>query len=198
MPAPAKRAFIIHGYQGFPGEAWLPWLKVQLEKRGFQASLPAMPHPNRPTIGEWIPFIARLVGEPDGGTVLVGHSLGCQAVLRYLETLGEAGKSVGRTVLVAGRFPAGMSAREARVLARGDRVLQPWLIGGVDPAKAGRAAGRVTVILSDNDPYIPFGKARASFPPELRARIVVEHGMGHFNEDDRLTELPSALSAAAL
>ena len=198
MSVPVKRAFIIHGYQSFPEEAWLPWLKAELEKRGYTVWLPAMPNPDRPTIGAWIPFISNLVGEPDEGTVLIGHSLGCQAVLRYLETLGKGGKSVGRTVLVAGRFPTGMSPREARVVSRGDRILQPWLVSAVDPEMAGRAAGRCTVILSDNDPYIPFEKAKSSFPASLGARIMVEHCKGHFNEDDKLTELPSALEAVLL
>jgi len=42
-----ERAFIIHGYLGYPTEAWLPWLKAMLEKRGYQVWLPAMPHPDR-------------------------------------------------------------------------------------------------------------------------------------------------------
>ena len=113
-----KRAFIIHGYHSFPQEAWLPWLKAELEARGYAAFLPAMPHPDRPTIPEWIGFITKLVGEPDENTVIVGHSLGCQAVLRYLETLGVAGKSVGKTVLVGGTFPPGMTPEEADVWMR--------------------------------------------------------------------------------
>src|SRR4051812_971602 len=107
-----QHAFIIHGYQSHPKEAWLPWLKDELEKRGYIVSLPAMPNPNRPVISEWIGFIAKLIGEPDKTTTVIGHSLGCQAVLRYLETLGGAGKSVAKTVLVAGIFPIGMSPDE--------------------------------------------------------------------------------------
>jgi predicted alpha/beta hydrolase family esterase len=189
------RAFIIHGYHSFPEEAWLPWLKAELERRGYEAFLPAMPHPDRPTIPEWIGVIAKLVGEPDDQTVLVGHSLGVQAVLRYVETLGQAGKSVGKTVLVAGNFPTGMSAAEADERTGGDAVLRPWLTGGVDPKKVQVAMGKCTVILSDDDPYIPCERAKASFAGNLDAKIIVEKGKGHFNEDDQLTELPSVLSA---
>jgi predicted alpha/beta hydrolase family esterase len=189
------RAFIIHGYQSYPEEAWLPWLKRELEKRGYAVWLPAMPSPNEPRIAEWIGFLQRLVGEPDDKTVLVGHSLGTQAVLRYLEILGKAGKSVGKTVLVAGMYPPGMSPGEADSQTGGDKVLQPWLTSAVDPEKVGSAAGKCTVILSDNDPFIPFDKAKASFEATLRPTIVVEHGKGHFNEDDKLDELPSALEA---
>src|SRR5665213_1615385 len=149
------RAFIIHGYQGYPGEAWQPWLKGELEKRGYKVALPAMPHPDRPVISEWTPFIANLVGKPDEKTVLIGHSLGAQAVLHYLETLGAAGTSVGTTVLIASNFPMGMSPEDADERTGGDKVLQPWLVRGLNPAWVRNAAGKCTVILSDNDPYIP-------------------------------------------
>jgi predicted alpha/beta hydrolase family esterase len=190
-----ERAFIIHGYLGYPEEAWLPWLKSKLEKRGYSVWLPAMPNPDRPTISEWTGFIAKLVGEPDGKTVMIAHSLGCQAVLRYLETLGHAAKSVGKTVLVAGGFPAGMSSEEAERKLEGDKILQPWLTTGVNPENVRLAAGKCTVILSDDDPYVPLDAAKASFQGNLAAKIIIEHGKGHFNEDDNVTELPSALHA---
>jgi predicted alpha/beta hydrolase family esterase len=190
-----ERAFIIHGYLGYPEEAWLPWLKAMLEKRGYQVWLPAMPHPDRPAIREWVDFIVGLVGEPDAKTVMIAHSLGCAAVLHYLETLGENAKSVGKTVLVAGRFPAGMSPEEAENKVEGNEMLKPWLTTGVDPKSVGLAVGRCTVILSDNDPYIPIDEAKASFQGGFPVEIIVEHGKGHFNEDDNITELPSALDA---
>jgi predicted alpha/beta hydrolase family esterase len=192
-----KRAFIIHGYQGFPGEAWLPWLKGELEKRGYDVSLPSMPSPDRPTIPEGIEFIAGMVGQPDPQTAMVGHSIGSQAIIRYLETLGAAGRSVGTTVLVASGFPSGISSDEARKMAEGDEVLVPWLAIGVDPHLVKKAAGRCTVILSDDDPFIDAGKARAAFQACLDAKIIMEHSKGHLNEDSGLTELPSALLAVA-
>ena len=194
MPA---RAFIIHGYLGYPGEAWQPWLKAS-SRSGASPLRFRDAASDRPGVGEWIQFISDLVGEPDPRTVLIAHSLGCQAVLRYLETLGEAGKAVGRTVLVAGRFPNGMSVEEADKRTGGDAVLRPWLTIAVDPLKVKAAMGSLTVILSDNDRYIPLDDAKASFPPVLGAMFVIEHGKGHFNEDDGMTELPSVLEAAVL
>jgi predicted alpha/beta hydrolase family esterase len=191
-----ERAFIVHGYLGYPTEAWLPWLKAALEKRGYQVWLPAMPHPDRPAIPEWIDFIGQLVGKPDAKTVMIAHSIGCVAVLHYLETLGKCAESVGKTVLVASRFPTGMSPEEADKKIAGDEILKPWLTARVDPKSARIAAGKCTVILSDNDPYVPIDEARASFQEDFGAEIIIEHGKGHFNEDDNITELPSALSAA--
>jgi predicted alpha/beta hydrolase family esterase len=190
-----ERAFIIHGYMGYPEEAWLPWLKGKLDERGYGVSLPLMPHPDRPTIAEWVDFIAGLVGEPDPGTVMVGHSIGSQAVVRYLERMGAAGRSVGRTVLVAGGFPEALPRAEAEALAEGDQVLIPWLTTGVDAGLVRKAAGRCTVILSDDDPYIEVGRAEAGFRAALDPRIVIEHSKGHLNDESGLTELPSALQA---
>ena len=190
-----KRAFIIHGYLSSPNEAWLPWLHGELEERGYLVCRPYMPHPERPVISEWIGFLSKLVGEPDDGTVLIGHSLGCQGVLRYLETVGAAGKSVAKTVLVAGIFPTGMSPPDADMETGGDSALDPWFSRGLDPAKVKKAAGSCTVILSDNDPYIEVEWAKAVFRATIDPKIIVEHGLGHFNEDDRLVELPSVLEA---
>jgi predicted alpha/beta hydrolase family esterase len=191
-----RRAYIIHGYLSNPNEAWLPWLKRELEERGYLVSMPPMPHADHPVISEWIEFIAKLVGEPDDGTTLIGHSLGCQGILRYLETVGAAGKSVARTVLVAGIFPTGMSPADADMETGGDTALDPWFSTGLDPAQVKKAAGNCTVILSDNDPYIGVEGAKAVFRATLDPRIIIEHGLGHFNEDDRVVELPSALAAA--
>ncbi len=194
-PAKPKRAFIIHGYLSYPEEAWLPWLKRELTKRGYAVALPAMPNPDRPSRTGWIRFIAKLVGEPDAGTVMIGHSLGCQAVIRYLETLGAKGKSVGQTVLVAGSFPPNLSLAEAKARVGDHPALLPWFTVGVDARNVKKAAGRCTMILSDDDPYIPVRQARATLRAKLNPKIIMEHGKGHFNEDDKLTRLPSALAA---
>lgn len=191
----SPRAFIIHGYLSYPEEAWLPWLKRELENEGCLVSLPAMPQPSHPVISEWIPFIAKLVGTPDAATFLIGHSLGCQAVLRYLETIGAAGRSVAKTVLVAGMFPLGMSSTEAAKATEGNSVLIPWFTSAVDPFLVKAAAGQCTVILSDRDPYIDVAQATETFRATLDPQIVIVRGGGHFNEDDRVTQLPEALNA---
>jgi predicted alpha/beta hydrolase family esterase len=190
-----RRAFIIHGYQGYPEEAWFPWLKRELEKAGYEVALPRMPNPDHPVISEWVGFISGLVGEPDAGTVLIGHSIGGQAVLRCLERLGQNGKAVGTTVLVATNFPARPLPGDPEKKID-DNVLVPWFTTGVDPAMVRVAAGRCTVILSDDDPYVSLQEARSGFETNLHPRIVIEHGKCHMNDDSGITELPSALQAA--
>ncbi|MDP3875283.1 MAG: alpha/beta hydrolase, partial [bacterium] len=66
-----KRVFIVHGWDGHPEEGWFPWLKEELEKKGFEVSVPVMPNPAEPKIETWIPFLSQLVGTPDVNTFFV-------------------------------------------------------------------------------------------------------------------------------
>ena len=48
-----KRVFIIHGWEGFPEEGWFPWLKNELEAKGFEVHVPNMPDSEHPRIQKW-------------------------------------------------------------------------------------------------------------------------------------------------
>ena len=58
-----KRAFIIHGWDGYPDEGWFPWLKTDLEKNGFQVHIPAMPESAEPKIEACVSHLSKVVGE---------------------------------------------------------------------------------------------------------------------------------------
>jgi len=46
----SKKAIIVHGWGGNPGEGWFPWAKSQLERLGYDVLIPAMPNPDSPVI----------------------------------------------------------------------------------------------------------------------------------------------------
>ena len=94
-----KRVFIIHGWEGNPDIHWFPWLRKELKHRGYEVIVPRMPNVMNPEFKSWISYLKEIVTSPDGNTFFVGHSLGCIAVLRFIETLKE---EVGGAVLVAG------------------------------------------------------------------------------------------------
>src|SRR3989338_8245233 len=98
-----KRVFLIHGWDGYPEEGWFPWLKKELEEKWFKVFVPQLPDAANPRIEKWVPVLARIVGVADEQTYFVGHSIGCQTIARYLETLPEGQKIVG-AVFVAGFF----------------------------------------------------------------------------------------------
>src|SRR3990167_6703628 len=82
---PKATVIVIHGYQGHPDTGWKLWLKQELEKLSVQTFLPPMPTPNTPKEDEWVATIAEQVKNASEPIILVGHSLGGSALLRYLE-----------------------------------------------------------------------------------------------------------------
>ncbi len=183
-----KRVFIIHGWDGHPEEGWFPWLKKELEERSFEVFVPAMPDSAEPKIETWIPFLAKLVGSPDSNTFFVGHSIGCQAIIRYLETLPE-GVKVGGAVFVAGWY-------NLRNLETEDekRIAGPWVNTPRDDEKIKRTINQAVAIFSDNDPFV-LPENQKSWKEKVGAEIIVEHNKGHFSGSDGIKELPSARDA---
>ena len=118
-----KKACIVHGWGGFTHEGWYPWLHVELEKLGYMVESPSMPDTDYPRIEAWVGHLAKIIGEVDTEYVLIGHSIGCQTILRYLETL-PPDKTVAQVILVApwlGLTPETLDENESEEIAR------PWI-----------------------------------------------------------------------
>ncbi len=188
-----RRVVIIHQWMAGPDGDWRPWLTRELKEKSYEVICPEMPGMDTPVIGKWVGKLAEIV-RPDRETVLVGHSIGCQAILRYLETLPEKTKVRG-IVLVAPWMKLDMKTLEEE--GEGEEVMKiarPWIETPIDFLKVRVHTGNVTAIFSDNDYYVPI-QQKDLFESELGAKIVVEHEKGHFTEDDGVTELPSVLAA---
>ena len=181
-----KRVFLIHGWEGYPENCWFPWLKSQLEEKCFKVIVPSMPHPEEPTIKDWVCHLFDIVGESDKNTYFVGHSIGCQTILRYLERVK---KPIGGVVCVAGFFRLlHLKTKEEKEAAK------PWLESKMDYKKIKKNAGPIIAIFSDNDPDVDLGD-KDLFEQHLDAKTIIEHCKGHFSDDAGIKELPSALEA---
>jgi len=183
-----KRAFIVHGWDGFPEEGWFPWLKTELESRGFVVTVPQMPKAEEPRINNWVPALKELVGTSDEETYFVGHSMGCQTIARYLEGLPE-GVNVGGVVFVAGFFKR-LTNLESDDIVRD--VVREWLETPIDLKKVKNHLDKSVAIFSDNDRYVPLDN-QDDFLDQLGSKIIVEHAMGHFSGGSGIKELPVAL-----
>lgn len=172
-----KRAIIIHGYTGHPDKNWFPWLKKELEQKGFEVHVPAMPHTDAPQLVEWLPTIQSVVGKPDTKTYLVGHSLGCITILRYLESLKE-NQRIGGAVLVAG-FSRPIHFTE----------LNNFFETPLGYEKCRNAAAAIHCINSDNDEHVPLEDGQI-MRDRLGANLTVLHNAGHINQKSGFTEVP--------
>ncbi len=173
-----KRAFLIHGWGGKPETGWRPWLKKELEKKGFSVSVPAMPDTEHPRVDAWVSHLRKAVGIPDKDCYLVGHSAGCITILRYLEAFKET-QRIGGAVLVAG-FSDNLGFKE----------LDSFFSRPIDWKKIKSRCAKFVAIHSTNDQFVAMKHGKA-FQEKLGADLVKER-MGHFS---RAKELPAALEA---
>jgi len=177
-----KRAIILHGWEGHPGDAWFPWLKTELKKLGMKVEVPQMPNTNKPQMSEWLPHLEKVVGEPDKNLVLIGHSLANITFLRLLERMVEGAK-VGKVVMVAGFIdPLGF------------KELESFFQSPIEWDKIRQHCDSFVAINSDDDQYVPL-KHVDIFKEKLGAKVVIEHDKRHMGPEDKTMELPSVLEA---
>ncbi|KKT29590.1 hypothetical protein A3G55_03115 [Candidatus Giovannonibacteria bacterium RIFCSPLOWO2_12_FULL_44_25] len=185
-----KRVFIVHGWDGYPEEGWFPWLKKELESKNFKVFVPQLPDSANPRIEKWVPALAGTVGVADEQTCFVGHSIGCQTIARYLETLSE-GQKVGGAVFVAGFFERVNLEEDFNV----QETSRLWLKAPLDFSKVKSHLPKSIAIFSDNDPYVPLDNQN-DFREKLGSEIIVEKSKGHFSgPSDGITKLPVVLES---
>ncbi len=188
-----KRVFIVHRWGGNPREPWFVWIKKELEKRNFKVIIPKMPNTNHPKINSWVNHLKKVVKNPNKDTYFIGHSIGCQAILRYLQTLN---KKIGGCVFVAGWFNLSEYSykEEPENEQESRKIAKPWVSSKIDFNKIKRNSKKIVAIFSDNDPYVPLDNIKI-FKNKLKAKIIIEHNKGHFDPDSNIKKVPSALKA---
>lgn len=182
-----KRVYIIHGWEGFPEEGWFPWVKKELENRGFVVQVPAMPNTDEPKIEEWVPFLEKLIGTPDEDTYLIGHSIGCQTILRYLGGL-RIDVKLGGIVLVAGWIHKllGLYGENEIEIAR------PWVEKPINFDNVKNHTKNIVAVFSDDDEFVSLDNIDM-FKEYLGAKTILEHNRGHFSQETGIKELPVVL-----
>lgn len=181
-----KRMFIIHGWDFNPKMNWYPWLKKELVKKGFEVFVPEMPNTSEPEIKAWVSHLKNVVGKLDKDTYLIGHSIGCQTIMRFLEKENYDGK-VGKIIFVAGWFKLdNLEGEEVK-------IADPWLNTPINFNKLKEKINNLTVFLSSNEPYNYLNENKVIFEEKLKAKVVILKNKGHFTEEDGVEELPEVL-----
>ena len=165
-----KSVFIIHGYGADSESNWFPWLKEQLEEKGFIVQVPSLPNTDFPVIGEWVSELKKLIEKPDEDTYLVGHSLGCQVIMRYLE---RANAKVGGALFVACPLTT-----NRMLMQEEQEILGPWLTTPINFDKVKNSTNKIISIFSDNDPFVPLDDSR-TLKDKLNSKIVILKHRGH-------------------
>ena len=174
---------------------WYSWLcETDVVRGGFEQVLrPDLEDYETPTIEAWVSELQRTLADPAAlaRTYLVGHSVSCQAIVRYLGTL-PGDQTVAGCLLVAGWWQ----------LDEAWGSILPWQL---DPEQArgsahamlerARAAcSRYQVLISDNDPFTKdWEGTRSAWQEYVGAEVQIVPGAEHFNG----AEMPVVAEALA-
>jgi predicted alpha/beta hydrolase family esterase len=184
-----KKIILIHGWGGTPSNDWFPWLKKELEEKGFEVEAPEMPDTMDPKIKPWIDKIKEIVQNPDKDTYFIGHSIGCQAILRYLQTLDKDVR-IGGIILVATWMNLTDETWDEDYTKE---KAKPWIETPIDFEKIKNMSDKRIVINSDNDPYVPLSD-KDIFKEKLNATVILEHNKGHITGEEGFNKFPTVLN----
>lgn len=163
--AAAPSCVVVPRWGGTAASDWYPSLGRTL---GAQLVVCALDAPDAPTIAGSLARLGDCTDRADA-RVLVGHSVGCQVVLRHLAV---ARRPVDRVVLVAPWF----------TVDEPWDTLRPWLDTPLDRARVRASVGRVDALVSTNDPFTADWAATAdALERDLGADVLVVDDAGHFN-----------------
>lgn len=170
--------FIFHGTEGHPQENWFPWLKQELETKGYDVTVPQFPLPPvvPAEIAEWFDMLKGHEANINERTVIIGHSLGGIFTLRVLEKLDHPIKAaffVGAPIGV-------------RPILNYDRD-NAFSSFNFDWENIKQKAENFVVYQSDDDPYVGLDNGK-ELAKHLGVELTFIPNAGHFNKRAGYTE----------
>lgn len=172
-----KQALILHALYDKPESNWYPWLKTELEKKGYAAHVPDLPtlQNDIPELEPPLSFITTHF-KIDEETIIIGHSIGCLIALHLAETIVYE-----KMILVAGWDY--------------DDLYAPHRLYWKTPINheaIKRNVKEIYCITSDNDPYVTAFQIE-EMTKRLNGKYVLIPGAGHFIEKTGITKIPKIL-----
>jgi pimeloyl-ACP methyl ester carboxylesterase len=162
----APKVILIHGNGGCTAaDFWLPSVERELTALGLDVINQTFPDNIKARARFWLPFIESLGADQE--TILIGHSSGAMAALRYAEThrlRGSVLVGVCHTDL-GDRFEAASGYYDRPWQWDRIRTNQQW----------------IGIFNSTDDPHIPIAEARY-VAAQLRASYFEFDDRGHFTD----------------
>lgn len=177
-----KRIYIIHGWGLDSNMPWIKWLEGELKKENHtEVYALDMPNTEHPKIEEWVGYLKEYVRNIDDTTYFVGHSIGCQTIIRFLEKLPKS-EHIKGCVFVAPWLDL-INLDDGEI-----EIAHPWIHSKIDFKRVEQHTGNFLAIFSSNDPYVPENEIE-KFKKNLGATIIIKKDMGHFDNTEKIPEI---------
>lgn len=173
-----NKIYIVHCWDGTKDDGWYPWLDKKISNIDNEVIRFNMPDTSNPKIEKWVSELNKQVISLNEHTYFVGHSIGCQTIMRYLEKQNV--KKIGGILFVApwlDLLPDAVSDEESYNTAR------PWLNTPIDFEKIKNITNNITCIFSDNDYFVSLEQEKI-FKELLNSKTVVVKNKGHISAED--------------
>lgn len=144
-------------------DIWYPYVKKELEKEGFEVVARDFPDSVLAREKYWIPFLEEL--KADENTILIGHSSGAIAALRYAE------KHLILGSILVGAYHTDLDLENEKISGYFDR---PWDFEAIQKNQKW-----IAVFASSDDPWIPIEEPRY-LNEKLKVDYFESHDRGHF------------------
>ena len=156
---------------------WYDWFGAEVQKKyNISIEVLDMPNWNQPDVDESVAFLLSRPLKVTKSTYFIGHSVGCQALIRYLIAKMELDKTAetGGILLVAGWFN----------VSNPWGTIMPWVDNeDLHYQTITERIGYKKVVLSDNDPFTPdFKGNQRLWADRLGADSCVYPNRAHFND----------------
>ena len=171
---------MIHGNgNSKPTDNWFPYLKEELERFGVKVEAPQFPDALLARSSYWLPFLEHEL-KPDANTIIVGHSSGAIAAMRYAETHHILGSAL------VGTYYTDLGMETEKLSGYFDT---PWKWNNIKENQKW-----IIQFAGLNDPWIPIDEARV-VRDKLQTDYYESPDQGHFGGDYYKETFPELLEA---
>jgi len=178
-----NKIYLVHCWDGNKDDGWYPWIDSKISDENTEVIRLNMPDTTKPDINKWVSYLNKQVDLLDSNTYFLGHSIGCQTIMRYLEAKDV--DKIGGILFVApwlDLLPEAIEDEESFNIAK------PWLKSSIDFEKIKKMTNKITCIFSDNDYFVSLNQEK-KFRELLNAKIIIVKEKGHISVDDGVDEL---------
>jgi hypothetical protein len=180
-----KKAVLLHGTDGTPEGGWRPYVKAQLQERGYEVWVPALPDNHTPNMQVYNDFLLTS-GWDFTDNLVIGHSSGAVQVLNLL--MDKRCPAISAAVMV------GAWAHNAGTDMDTGQFKDTFPQDGFAFEVIARKAKHRLFVHGDNDPYCPLEQAKW-LAAQLSSEILIIPDGGHLGGEDGYREFPELIEA---
>lgn len=162
-----------------PEDNWFPYVKKELEKDGIKVIAKQFPDSKLARASQWLPFLKNELSA-DENSILVGHSSGAAAALRF----AEENKVLGTVLIGTYHTDLGMDSEKLS-----DYFDKPWNWEAIKDNQSWSI-----IFASTDDPWIPIDEPRF-MRDKLDSEYHEFNDQGHFGGDYYKETFPELVTA---